>query len=132
MFAFTWQSLHMVVAKPAAVGTAVGHPGFAVPFFSMKFAADPCGPCAAGDPASVLWQSVQDMVWVPMFTFHGATICAAARGFGVVLPLKLFREARTGCPDLFSGLNSIATSVSTGLVIVPFADRPLGGAPAPQ
>src|SRR5512140_3646806 len=108
MFAFTWQSLQNVVAKPVLCADAVGHPGFAAPFLIMKETAEPWGPWAAGEAASVLWQSPQDIVCVPRLTFQGATIWAAARAFGATLPAKLLSEARTGWPDLLFGLNSIA------------------------
>ena len=87
MFALTWQSLQNVVAKPAAVADAVGQPGFLSPFRRMNVAAEPWGPCAAGEAASVLCQSLQVIVCVPRAAFHGASICAAASGLGVEFPV---------------------------------------------
>src|SRR5918911_847442 len=55
------------VVAPAAV---YGHALF-VPA-SMNVTAEPCGPCAAVDAASVSWQSVHVIVWLPAFVLHGA------------------------------------------------------------
>src|SRR5689334_9504266 len=96
----------------------------------MNGTAEPCGPCAAGEAASVLWQSVQVIAWLPGLTFHGARSWAATRPFcppaGAVEPVCALSVFTTGCADLLLALNSTARSVSASVEV------PVGGAPAPQ
>lgn len=48
---------------------------------SMNCTADPCGPCAANEPASVLWQSEHIIVCVPTLAFHGTFMAEASSPF---------------------------------------------------
>src|SRR5690349_23258653 len=86
----------------------------------MKVTAEPWGPCAAVEAASVLWQSVQVMVCAPGLTFQGARSWEATRPFDVE-PVWFASVFTTGWADLLLTLNSWARSVSASV------EGPVGG-----
>src|SRR5512140_1728509 len=88
---------------------------------SMKLDAEPWGPCAAGATESLPWQSEHIIVWVPTFTFQGATSCAAVSALGASEPPYDASPVITGWPDRLLELNACARSVSTS------PGGPLGG-----
>src|SRR5690242_13285197 len=76
-----------------APATVYGHALLAP--VSMNVTAEPCGPWAAVEAASVLWQSVQVMVCAPGLVFQGARSWEATRPFAVE-PVWLLSEFTTG------------------------------------
>src|ERR1700741_1124796 len=97
---------------------------------SMNFEFAPCGPCGtvAEVCSSFPWQSEQYMVWVPT-ELHCAVIWLLLSDLGTIAPERLFAETVTGCPELFSVLNSIAWSVrfvpdGPMRVVTPFGANP--------
>src|SRR5512133_1963091 len=78
-----WQLVHQLVL--ALLRVMLGQLAGLVPR-SMNWAAEPWGPWAAGEAASVLWQSEHIMVWVPRLVAQGAFMVVAARALGAALP----------------------------------------------
>src|SRR6185369_9733074 len=86
----------------------------------MNRTAEPCGPCAAVDAASVLWQSEQVMVWLPGLVAQGARSCDATWPFAVE-PVWFASVFTIGWTDLLLTFHSCARSVSASV------DGPVGG-----